>query len=82
MIPLAGLRGASHPGVGSGEVRGFREQSNRRGQDRSRNVRPVGCGEIRNNDKDLGHIPPCPRTLPIRATRRICLAFCTLRPLA
>ncbi len=52
---------------------------NRRGQVKSRNVRPVGREQNSPEHNDLGHIAHQRRTLPISPTRRFRSAFCTLR---
>ena len=49
-----------------------------RGQDKSRNVRAVGCGEICSNNNILGHIPDPTRTLLFPVSGQYSSAFRTL----
>lgn len=79
MTTSVGLRDLSHPGVGSGGMSSGRDRSNRRGQVKSRNVRPVGWEQNNNEASRLHHIVRRRRTLPISPTWRFCSAFRTLR---
>ncbi len=82
MSPPASLRALACRGEGSGGGWGCSDANNRRGQDKSRNVRPVGCGQISNDYGYLAHIAPAARTLLNCSTPRSCLIPRTLRAAA
>ncbi len=58
------------------------DREQQRGQDKSRNVRPVGWGGNSSDFGYLAHIAPAARTLPTCATPRICSVIHTLRATA
>jgi hypothetical protein len=81
MNPPAYIRALACPGESSGGRWGRTDANNRRGQVKSRNVRPVGWELIRNEHSNLGDIARLERTLLFSPTRRSCSPFLTLRAL-
>ena len=72
-------RALACPGEGWGRSRDRLDRSNRRGQDTSRKVRPVGREKDYNEDSDLRHIANYARALLVYPDRLFCSAFHTLR---
>lgn len=79
MSTLAFCRVLACSGAGLKGTRGCSDPNNRRGQDTSRNVRPVGREKDYNEDNELRHISNCGRTSLICPNRLFCSAFRTLR---
>lgn len=79
MTRIPSHRAAACSGESSGSSWGCWDRSNRRGQDKSRNVRPVGWGQNSSDTNHLRHIAALARTLPIWSTPRIRCVFYTLR---
>lgn len=79
MIGCPPSRALACSGEGLSKSRGCWDQSNRRGQDKSRNVRPVGREENSSNSGDFAHIVLSRCTLPTSPNRLHCSLFRTLR---
>ncbi len=79
MSTLAFCRVLACSGAGLKGTRGCSDPNNRRGQDTSRNVRPVGREKIYNQHNDLQYIANCARTFLILLNRLFRSAFRTLR---
>ena len=79
MSPLAPWRALSCLSGGSGGELECPNTNNRGGQDKSRNVRPVGWERNSSDTNNLRHIATLACTLPIGPTPRICSASYTLR---
>lgn len=79
MSTLAPCRALACPGEGRSGGQSCSDRSNRRGQDKSHNVRPVGWGHNSSDNSNLRHIAALARTLSICATARISPVFYTLR---
>jgi hypothetical protein len=80
MTAVTSIRTVSGSGAGSCWSWSNSDPIDRRGQDKSRNVRAVDRGENSSVGNGLAHIAWAIRTLPIFTERLRCSTFRTFRP--